>query len=449
MDQFVAVVVLLLFVTVGECQCVDLLLAEDVLDGSEGASGQVTSDKAEAAGRSCTEASVVQKHFARNVSLSAKDKKSSITKLGHNRDLFEETGNNQSVNTLRRYEGHLYVSDNDNDDGNNTSDIGEGHVIPQHPADDADRANAVTASINKTSSGSTEGDLEDDENNFDRFLNDVSALYQNHITAVNNSHVKERKDVNLQDDKRPESHNQAMNESLTGPQLLKEQQWDSAVDDYISNAFQSEETFEQVFSISEDSALDSEARHCFGCQAGSERDAEQAPVSDIRVPPSDTELPSVGNGANIPALDNVFEVYHHSRSSDTSDPHVARHNTTLAERVEQLVLNRLPPLSNHTGNDDVESGGPERNDIPLDLEISPDETDERDEETQSGVSLAFVFDSTGSMWDDLVQVKTGAERIMATMLERPDKPIYNYVLVPFHDPSKSVRIQDYTVSSSL
>ncbi|KDR12788.1 hypothetical protein L798_13365, partial [Zootermopsis nevadensis] len=49
-------------------------------------------------------------------------------------------------------------------------------------------------------------------------------------------------------------------------------------------------------------------------------------------------------------------------------------------------------------------------------------------------TLAFVFDSTGSMWDDLVQVKMGAERIMAAMLERPDKPIYNYVLVPFHDP---------------
>jgi hemicentin len=40
------------------------------------------------------------------------------------------------------------------------------------------------------------------------------------------------------------------------------------------------------------------------------------------------------------------------------------------------------------------------------------------------------------MWDDLVQVKTGAERIMATMLDLPDRPIYNYVLVPFHDPSK-------------
>lgn len=51
-------------------------------------------------------------------------------------------------------------------------------------------------------------------------------------------------------------------------------------------------------------------------------------------------------------------------------------------------------------------------------------------------TLAFVFDTTGSMWDDLRQVRQGAEKIMDTMLQRPDKPIYDYVLVPFHDPRK-------------
>lgn len=51
-------------------------------------------------------------------------------------------------------------------------------------------------------------------------------------------------------------------------------------------------------------------------------------------------------------------------------------------------------------------------------------------------SLAIVFDTTGSMWDDLVQVRQGIKSIIATMLERPDKPIQDYVLVPFHDPSK-------------
>ncbi|ELT96248.1 hypothetical protein CAPTEDRAFT_86418, partial [Capitella teleta] len=49
-------------------------------------------------------------------------------------------------------------------------------------------------------------------------------------------------------------------------------------------------------------------------------------------------------------------------------------------------------------------------------------------------SLAFVFDITGSMYDDLVQVIEGAAKILATTLARRDKPLYNYVLVPFHDP---------------
>ena len=56
--------------------------------------------------------------------------------------------------------------------------------------------------------------------------------------------------------------------------------------------------------------------------------------------------------------------------------------------------------------------------------------------TKGSASLAFVFDVTGSMWDDLKQVIAGAKQIMDTTLGRTEKPLHNYVLVPFHDPSK-------------
>lgn len=49
-------------------------------------------------------------------------------------------------------------------------------------------------------------------------------------------------------------------------------------------------------------------------------------------------------------------------------------------------------------------------------------------------SLVFVFDTTGSMYDDLIQVRAGASKILSTTLDRKVKPLYNYVLIPFHDP---------------
>ena len=55
----------------------------------------------------------------------------------------------------------------------------------------------------------------------------------------------------------------------------------------------------------------------------------------------------------------------------------------------------------------------------------------------NAASLAFVFDITGSMYDDLVQVIDGAAKILAEALFRREKPLYNYVLVPFHDPGEA------------
>ncbi|CAI4229355.1 unnamed protein product [Auanema sp. JU1783] len=56
------------------------------------------------------------------------------------------------------------------------------------------------------------------------------------------------------------------------------------------------------------------------------------------------------------------------------------------------------------------------------------------DETAGKSSLTFVFDITGSMFDDLVQVREGARKIFQTVMAQREKLIYNYIMVPFHDP---------------
>lgn len=54
------------------------------------------------------------------------------------------------------------------------------------------------------------------------------------------------------------------------------------------------------------------------------------------------------------------------------------------------------------------------------------------------ISLAFVFDRTGSMYDDLVQVRAGATRIFNSTIQNGTSSVKNYILVPFRDPGKSL-----------
>lgn len=50
-------------------------------------------------------------------------------------------------------------------------------------------------------------------------------------------------------------------------------------------------------------------------------------------------------------------------------------------------------------------------------------------------SVTFVFDVTGSMHDDLLQVIQGATHIYNATIRR-EYSIYDYILIPFADPGK-------------
>ena len=57
---------------------------------------------------------------------------------------------------------------------------------------------------------------------------------------------------------------------------------------------------------------------------------------------------------------------------------------------------------------------------------------------QRRVSLGVVFDSTGSMYDDLRQLIRGVEEVLQLVVASDTHIIENFILVPYHDPGQLV-----------
>lgn len=70
------------------------------------------------------------------------------------------------------------------------------------------------------------------------------------------------------------------------------------------------------------------------------------------------------------------------------------------------------------------------------VESALDQVVPQSKSTWPPASLTFVMDTTGSMHDDLAQVKEAVNVIFDSIIANPDVPVQNFVLVPFHDPGE-------------
>ncbi|XP_069698018.1 hemicentin-1-like isoform X2 [Periplaneta americana] len=469
--------ILLSITTIRNAECVNPQSNVDIFDGSGGGSGQVTSSREltdtqvvttlNGLELSSTESSVVQDQLLSDVQHSSTEELSTTFLRLNNSNLSPDENKEdnqqtailplnsnelqQDVNELEQVKDELsdsitsYVSAEENKQNVASADI---------------NANITTDMRNNSNSAMKDEDYEDDifkqpydENSFNQLLNDMGSLSKDLNDSATHSNSEKNVD-NLEDYNSQQSQNQKTNDQKDAS-FSHQIQSDSPFDHSLNNSLESDDIFEKVFNISVEDE-DGEHPNYFTYQADSRHRTQYPPKSTDVSALNNASYRSQSDDNNLhPSLDSIFEVYHYARN-DTNQ------NKTLAHHIEEIVLNRLPSLQNRGANassgqdvnkseseDDEDEEVDEDDDIgnglePLSINFVPDEDKEEEEEkkeeeedgeeTPSGASLAFVFDSTGSMWNDLVQVKMGAERIMATMLERPDKPIYNYVLVPFHDP---------------